>query len=127
MNLALYTTAGVPSSNDLLTSNLTTLPAASAIELLTHLSTVAFHQHLRDAGITSYFDDSLHGTHTWQNWANDLTNWLPRVQSVFGSSTSTSPSPVVPAPVAPVPAANFFAVAIGFLMNLLNLFHLFGF
>jgi S-formylglutathione hydrolase FrmB len=78
--MSMWTATGVPGQYDT-SLNL----SASAIEFITHESTVLFHQHLVDAGIPSYFDDYFYGTHTFPYWADDLRAFVPRVMQYFAA------------------------------------------
>ena len=81
-NTALYmwTATGLPGQYD------TQLDlAASGIEGMTHISTVLFHQHLQEAGIPSYYDDYVFGTHIYPYWAQDLREFIDPLMADFAA------------------------------------------
>lgn len=77
-SLFMWTATGLPGPYDTAPN-----PTASAIEAITHLSTVLFHQHLQQAGIPSYYNDYVLGTHTFPYWARDLREFVGPLMGVF--------------------------------------------
>jgi hypothetical protein len=65
-------------------------PGATGIEGLTHASTQHFHDHLVEAGIPSYYNDYVYGTHTWAYWARDLREFAGPMMKAFARPTSPS-------------------------------------
>lgn len=89
MDIGLWTATGIPGELDGVDNAYGGLDS-NAIEFLTHVSTVAFEGHLQDAGIPSYYDDYVFGTHSFTYWARDLEQYLPRLMERFAQ-------PVTPA------------------------------
>lgn len=58
-------------------------PSASAIEFITHLSTLSFTQRAQRTGVPYHLDDYVFGTHTFPYWAQDLREFVPRMMQVF--------------------------------------------
>lgn len=78
--LFMWTASGLPGQYD------TQLDlAASGIEGMTHVSTQLFHQHLREAGIPSYYNDYVFGTHTFPYWAQDLRQFIDPLMTSFAT------------------------------------------
>ncbi|HJQ43580.1 MAG TPA: alpha/beta hydrolase family protein, partial [Jatrophihabitantaceae bacterium] len=86
-DLSMWTATGIPGKYD-------TAPdlAASGIEAMTHESTQLFHQHLDEAGIPSYLDDYVYGTHTFPYWADDLRAFVPRLMQYFATHAAAPAS-----------------------------------
>jgi S-formylglutathione hydrolase FrmB len=63
-------------------------PSATTIEAITHASTQLFHQHLEQAGIASYYDDYVFGTHTFPYWADDLRAFIGPLMDDFAHPTA---------------------------------------
>jgi S-formylglutathione hydrolase FrmB len=58
-------------------------PGASGIELLTHASTLHFHDHLVEADVPSDYHDYTYGTHTWAYWTRDLQAYVAAMMNDF--------------------------------------------
>ncbi len=84
-SLWLYTATGIPGPLDPPTPN----PSASAIEALTHASTMSFYQHLNQLGIPSHLDNYVFGTHTWAYWSRDLRQYLVPLMAMFAHPPAT--------------------------------------
>ncbi|MGI8677892.1 MAG: alpha/beta hydrolase [Jatrophihabitans sp.] len=85
-SLFMWTATGLPGPYDTAPN-----PTASAIEAITHLSTVLFHEHLQQEGIPSYYDDYVLGTHIFPYWARDLREFVGPLMDVFAHpSTPTT-------------------------------------
>jgi S-formylglutathione hydrolase FrmB len=78
MGLFLWTATGMQGPYDTSPN-----PSASGIEYLTHVSTQHFHDHLIEAGIPSYYNDYVNGTHTWPYWARDLRQFVGPMMATF--------------------------------------------
>jgi S-formylglutathione hydrolase FrmB len=85
MALYMWTATGQPGPYDTAPN-----PSASGIELLTHESTQRFHDHLVAAGIPSYYDDYVYGTHTWAYWARDLRQFVGPMMATFAHPSTPS-------------------------------------
>ncbi|MEU8344939.1 alpha/beta hydrolase family protein [Spirillospora sp. NPDC048832] len=81
MRLALYTATGIPGPLDPPAPD----PAAICIEALTHVSTVSFHQRLKDLKIPSQYTDYVFGTHTFPYWARDLRDHIGPLMRTFAA------------------------------------------
>ena len=65
-------------------------PGGSGIELLTHLSTQRFHQHLVQEDVASDYHDYTYGTHTWAYWSRDLAEYVgPMLRDLAHPKTPT--------------------------------------
>ena len=80
MSIDLWTGEGIDGPYDT-----TPNPSASGIEAAVYYSTSHFHQHLVDAGIRSYYDDYVNGTHSWGYWARDLRAYVPMMMDDFAN------------------------------------------
>jgi len=81
MKLYLWTATGLPGKYDKGINKLN--PGGSAIEAMTHVSTVAFHKRLLAAHIPSYYDNYVYGTHTFPYWARDLREFIGPLMKTF--------------------------------------------
>jgi hypothetical protein len=63
-------------------------PGGSAIEAMTHVSTVDFHKRLIAARIPSHYDDYKYGTHTFPYWARDLRQFIGPLMKTFARPPS---------------------------------------
>ncbi|KRC65200.1 hypothetical protein ASE12_10735 [Aeromicrobium sp. Root236] len=81
MDVEMWTATGLPGQLDTLQSGLSI--SGNVIETLTHLSTLAFHRHLDQAGIAHHLDNYVFGTHSFPYWAQDLREYLPRLMDRF--------------------------------------------
>lgn len=81
MDINLWTATGLPGERDTPQSGLSI--SGNVIETLTHLSTVAFHGHLDQAGIPHHYDNYVFGTHSFPYWAQDFREYLPRLMDRF--------------------------------------------
>ena len=86
MGIFLWTASGQPGPYDKSPD-----AGASGIEYLTYVSTRHFHDHLVEAGIPSYYDDYVYGTHTWAYWTRDLREFVGPMMATFAHP----PSPAV--------------------------------
>ncbi|WP_320673010.1 alpha/beta hydrolase [Patulibacter defluvii] len=84
MWIGLWTASGLPGDLDAPLALLTGLPSV-LIEQLTHVSTQAFKRHLDEAGIPSFYDDYVFGTHVWPYWARDLRAYVGPLMRTFDS------------------------------------------
>jgi S-formylglutathione hydrolase FrmB len=83
MKLSLWTATGVPGKYDKGINKLN--PGGSAIEAMTHISTVDFHKRLVAAGIPSHYDNYVYGTHTFPYWARDLREFIGPLMKTFAN------------------------------------------
>jgi S-formylglutathione hydrolase FrmB len=89
MNINLWTATGLPGDLDSPEDQYGGV-YSNLIEGATHLSTLAFHQHLQQAGIPSHFDNYVFGTHTFPYWARDLREYLPILMNRFAHPSTPS-------------------------------------
>lgn len=82
MDVNMWTATGLPGQLD--TIQTASLPNI-VIETLTHASTMAFHRHLRQAGIDHHLNNYVFGTHSFPYWARDLREYLPRLMDRFAN------------------------------------------
>ncbi len=88
MGLFLYTATGIPGALDGPNPDL----GASAIEAITHISTLSFTGAADRAHVPYHLDDYTFGTHTWPYWARDLRDLMPRLMQVFAAPSSPQPT-----------------------------------
>lgn len=85
-SLFMWTASGLPGQYDTGAPDL----QAIGVEAITHASTQMFHQHLQEAGIASYYDDYVFGTHTFPYWARDLREFIGPLMDALAHPLSTA-------------------------------------
>lgn len=82
MNINLWTATGIPGEFDSPANGYGSV-SGNVIEGATHASTMAFHQHLLQAGIAHHLDNYVFGTHTFPYWAQDFREYVPLLMDRF--------------------------------------------
>jgi S-formylglutathione hydrolase FrmB len=82
MNINLWTATGLPGDLDSPEDQYGGI-YSNVIEGATHISTLAFHSHLQQAGIPSHFVNYVFGTHNFPYWARDFREYIPILMNRF--------------------------------------------